>query len=82
MGCQMYKLYDMETRELITQDEDEILIIDAIGYDMSNNNRLHYMITSNNQGYDFPYKRISSRQDYIDYLNEVKSRFSKKYIKK
>ena len=80
MGCKMYKLYDMETREMITQDEEEIFIVDAIGYDMSNNNRLHYMITSNNQGYDFPYKRINNNQDYINYLNEVKNK-TKKLIK-
>ena len=70
----MYKLYDMETREMITQNEEEIFIVDAIGYDLSNNNRIHYMIMSDDCGYDFPCKRINNNQDYINYLNEVKNK--------
>lgn len=76
----MYKVYNMNAREKICEDEEEIKIVDAIGYDMANNEQrednLNYMLYNDNFGYDYCFKTIKNKEQYIEYLNEVKNECS------
>lgn len=78
----MYRLYDMLNRTQLYKGNDELKIVDEIGYDMANKNIISYLIVDDSNGYDNPGRVINSRSDYVDYLNEVKNKYSSKTLTK
>lgn len=77
----MFKLYNMEKRSLVEENDNELVIVDALDYDISNNNnRINYLIVNDEKGYDDTYMAIRNHRDYIDYLNLVKNKYTKQKI--
>lgn len=72
----MFRAYNMDTRQQVGKNEDELKIVDAIGYDISNSTteRLNYIVIDDSKGYDDTIKTINNRNEYIIYLNEVKDK--------
>jgi len=70
----------MEKRSLVEENDNELAILDALGYEIGNNDRINYLIMSNDKGYDDTYMAIRNHSDYINYLNIVKVKYTKQKI--
>lgn len=67
-----YKVYgNINGWKEIDRTKDERDIIDTIGYYVGNTNRYEYLIILVEKDQDIPYKTINSREEYIQYIQEI-----------
>lgn len=71
----MYRLYgNIAGWKELDRSNDELDIVDTIGYCIANNSEINYTVIKSTESTDEIYRVIKNRQDYINYLNEVKDK--------
>lgn len=71
----MYKLYgNIEGWKELDQSNDEMDLVDTMGYYISNNCEINFIIKKETKDTDIIYKTIKTNKEYILYLQEVVER--------
>lgn len=71
----MYKLYgDIAGWKNLDKSENEQDIVDTLTDYVYQSKAIEYMIIEQKDNTDIPYKRISTLEDYLDYINEYENK--------
>ena len=72
----MYKLYgNIEGWKELDQSNDEMDLVDTMGYYISNNCEINFIIKKETKDTDIIYKTIKTHKEYILYLQEVTQKY-------
>ena len=70
----MYKLYEMSTVNMVDKSNNEIDIIETIGEYLRENINLRFLIVKHEKNIDEVYRRITSINDYKNYIEDYNQR--------